>query len=69
MLKIEVMKFETQDVITASTPAGNVSWACACERMDGGCTVDANGEHHGRHVSGEPMRCVEEPGHHTCGKY
>ena len=62
MLKIEVIKFEAQDVITASTANANPN--CICD-LGGGCTgashvvwVSANGTAN--------QVCTAAP--HKCGK-
>ena len=63
MLKIEVIKFEAQDVITASVAAPEVI-PCPCETL-GGCTVDELGNHW-IVVNGEKGACGHEV--HTCAK-
>lgn len=72
MLKIEVIKFEAQDVITSSVaapvePEIKEDPKCAC---DGNCTYSAISK---RHYNGYPSgnnQCygIDGTGVHTCGK-
>lgn len=65
MLKIEVIKFEAQDVITASVAANP---NCICDQFVGGCTGSSHIgqlQESGGYVS-VPKSCTAAP--HKCGK-
>lgn len=61
MLKIEIVKFEAQDVITASVP-------CACVTMaQGKCDPDADGMHWIGYDAETKQNIYCNAGEHTCG--
>lgn len=62
MLKIEILKFEAQDVITASVP-------CACMTIaQGNCELEDNGMHWIGYDEETQQDYYCGASEHTCGK-
>ena len=67
MLKIDIIKFEAQDVITTSVANGNLANQCKCITVANGACSDA-GEfgHVIGYVNGQTIYC--EATEHTCNR-